>query len=155
MTKLVDRFQQFPGSLSLSQDPFTVWIDTTVKPVNQAIDAGSTVHDVHRANDFTFVGKINFNRIVHAPATMDAYVRSVWFTGEDIRAREFAGDLPLLVAEFMAVSAVTPVDAAVRSQETAVDAGCVSGIAELTDQDLTSIGNSVPRGILQSPDIGW
>ena len=60
----------------------------------------------------------------------------------------------LLVAELVPVPAVAPVNPSGRPGEATVNARRVPGVAELVDEDLPLVGNSVIVGVLKPPDVG-
>src|SRR5687768_12559058 len=93
--------------------------------------AALDVHEVHGSQHVAGGGEVDLDGVIHAAAAMHLHVAAVRVRGEDPRGFPLAGGLAAFVRELMPVPAIAPIDAAVGTEEAAVDVGRIAGKAEL------------------------
>ena len=155
MPEAMHRAQHFTRHLDFRKNSLAMRIRTTIQPVYKAIHPWPRVEDIDRAKHLPFNSEIDFNRIVHPAATVDAHVGPIGPTRENVRTFALTRDLTVLVTERVAVKPVAPVETPVRTRNATMYAGRVAGETEFFDDHIPLVRNTVSVGVLQSPDAGW
>jgi hypothetical protein len=153
MPEAMDGPKNGAGSLEFCEYLFTMRIRTTVQPMYKAVDTGPSIENVDGTEDFTRWCEVDFNWVIHPATTVTANVGPGNRTREYIRTFAGNGDVPILIFEFMSVVSIAPVQSAVRSEETTVDASGVTRKTETVDNNIAFVGDAVTSGISESPNI--
>ena len=156
MTEAGHRRHQWSGLGELSHTRLVKpRVGPSVDPVNQAVDPRPAQEDVDAADHLAGRQKVDLDRVVHSPSTPRLHVTAVETATEDPRGLSLTDHFSVLVTELVSVTTVAPVQAAIGSQEAAVDTRRVATEPERVDQDRPFVGNPVVVEITKPPDIGW
>ena len=157
MTEIVDLGKEIPRSREFLEDLLLIpaRIGPAMDPVGESVAAWSTVKEIYGADDFSFLGEIDFHGIVHSTAGKGFHVAAPDRRGPDAGSLAFIENGPgIRIGNGMSLATMTPVDSPVRVEERTMNVGGVPGEIETRSQFFPDLGNSVPVFIGKTPQAG-